>query len=327
MMKIVVYSAMKTEESSFARLEKDLGVELCFCSDPPTLENIHLAEGADAISCITTPISGNLIEQIHKLGIRYLSTRSVGYDHIDIQRAKELGVGVGNSSYAPSSVAEYTVMLILMAIRRGGAIVEAFSRQDYSLSGKIGTLLEKSTVGVVGTGQIGSAVIQILRGFGCKILAYDPYPNDRGRELAEYVSLDRLFTMSDIITLHAPATTENYHLINRDTIAQMKSGVVLVNTARGTLIHTEDLIMALQSGKVGFAALDVVEGETPYYYKNFEGKTVDHSGIMTLNSLPNTLLTPHTAFFTKDAVEEVVKNALQSCVLELQGNNNPYRVV
>ncbi len=318
---------MKSEEPHFKKIVQTLEVDLLFCPDPPSLDNLSLAEGADAISCITTPITGEVIEQLALLGVRYISTRSVGYDHIDTQRAKELGVRVGNSAYSPYNVAEYTMMLILMATRRGGMISEAFTRQDYSLSGKMGILLAKNTVGVIGTGQIGSAVIAMLSGFGCKILAYDPYPNGKVAHLVEYVNLDQLFAQSDIITLHAPATDENYHLINKETIEEMKDGVILVNTARGTLVNTDHLIEALQSEKIGFAALDVLEGETPFYYKNFEGKEVAHRGITRLNTLPNALLTPHTAFFTKDAVEEVVRNALHSCVLELQGKHNPYRVV
>ncbi len=326
-MKIVVYSVMEQEKPIYHVLAKEFDLEFVFCKQPPTRENVHLAQGAEAITCITTPITADLIETLHGAGVRYISTRSVGYDHIDTAKAKELGVGVGHSAYSPHNVAEYALMFILMATRKGGIVAEAFGRQDYSLPGKMGILLQQSTVGVVGTGKIGSTVIHMLAGFGCKILAYDPYPNSAVKGVATYVSQAELFAQSDIITLHTPATKENYHLINRSTIATMKDGVILVNTARGTLIDTDHLIKALQSGKVGFAALDVIEGETGIYYRDFTGKEVPHKGITTLSKFPNVLLTPHTAFFTKQATAETVRNAIEACVHELQGKENPFKIV
>lgn len=325
--KIVAYSYKNLEKPYYDELQASLGVDFLFCQEAPSLENAHLAEGADGVTVITSPIDAPLIERFHQLGVRYIGTRCVGYDHIDIERAKQLGIAVGNATYSPHNVAEYTMMLILMVTRKGKEIANAFDRQDYSRKGKMGILLEPRTVGVIGTGKIGSTLIRILSGFGCKILAYDPYKNPEVAELAKYVSLDTLYAESDIITLHIPATEENYHLINKHAIAKMKDGVILVNTARGSLIHTEDLIEALESKKVGFAALDVVEGETAYYYKNFEGQELDHKGIVKLNALPNTLMTAHMAFFTQHAIYEMVTNATKGCVLELRGEPNPYKIV
>lgn len=326
-MKIVVYSFMEIEKQFYTDIEEKLGVELLFCNEMPTLENAKLAKGVDAISVITTPISAELIEYFHKLGVKYISTRNIGYDHIDIKKAKEIGMGVGNSSYSPSNVAEYAVMLLLMSTRKGGIISEAYKKQDYTLDGKMGLLLQTSTVGVIGTGKIGSAVINMLSGFGCKILAYDPFQNESIKKYAEYVSLEILFEKSDVITLHAPSTEENMHLINKDTISKMKNGVIIVNTARGALIDTDALIDGLASGKIGFAALDVLEGEGPVYYKNFEGQPTPLESISRLNQFPNVLLTPHTAFFTKNAFSEMVQNSMKSCVLEIKGKENPWKIV
>ncbi len=326
-MKIVVYSFMEMEKPCYVGLEENLGVKLVFCNEMPTLENAKLAEGADAISVVTTPVSGELIECFHKLGVKYISTRNVGYDHIETKKAKEIGMGVGNSSYSPSNVAEYAMMLMLMATRKGAMIVEAYKKQDYSLAGKMGILLQTSTVGVIGTGKIGAAVIKMLSGFGCKILAYDPYENAAIKEYVEYVSLETLFEKSDVITLHAPSVEENMHMINKDAISKMKKDVIIVNTARGTLIDTDALIEGLTSGKIGVAALDVLEGEAPVYYKNLEGQPVPLESIGKLGKFPNVLLTPHTAFFTKQALWEMVQNSIKSCVLEIEGKENPWKIV
>lgn len=326
-MKIVIYSFMELERPCYAGLEEALGIELVFCPQPPTLQTAALAHGAQAISVITTPIDAALIDEFYRQGVRYISTRNVGYDHIDIEHARKRGMGVGNAGYQPNNVAEYAMMLILMSTRKGEVIAQAYKRQDYTLAGKMGVLLKASTVGVVGTGKIGSTVIRMLSGFGCRILAYDPYPNEQVRQWAEYVDLPTLLQQSDVITLHAPNTADSYHLINRDAIAQMKPGVILVNTARGALIDTDALIEGLESGKIGYAALDVLEGETPVYYRNFEGQPVPLEAIERLSRLPNVLLTPHTAFYTKHAIFEMVRNSITSCVQEIEGKGNPWKIV
>lgn len=326
-MKIVVYSFMELERPCYAGLEESLGAELVFCPEPPTLQTAALAEGAQAISVITTPIDAALIDEFYRLGVRYISTRNVGYDHIDIEHARQVGMGVGNAGYQPNNVAEYAMMLILMSTRKGDQIAQAYRRQDYSLAGKMGILLKASTVGVVGTGKIGSTVIRMLAGFGCKILACDPYPRDEVRQWAEYVDFNTLLEQSDVITLHAPNTADSYHIINADAIARMKPGVILVNTARGALIDTDALLSGLESGKIGYAALDVLEGETPVYYRNLEGQPVPLESIQRLSRLPNVLLTPHTAFYTRHAIFEMVRNSIASCVQELTGAENPWKIV
>ena len=326
-MKIVVYSFMELERPCYAGLEEELGVELVFCPEPPTMQSALRAQGAQAVSVVTTPVDAALIDEFYRLGVRYISTRNVGYDHIDVEHAWQVGMGVGNAGYQPNNVAEYAVMLILMSTRKGAVIDRAYQKQDYSLAGKMGTMLKGSTVGVVGTGKIGRTVIQLLSGFGCHILAYDPFPSDETAACAEYVDLSTLLRQSDVITLHAPRTEESYHLIDRAAIAEMKPGVILVNTARGALVDTEALIEGLESGKIGYAALDVLEGETPVYYKNFEGQPIPLEAIEKLSRLPNVLLTPHTAFYTRQAIFEMVRNSITSCVREMRGEANPWKIV
>ena len=326
-MKIVVYSFMEFEKPLYAGLEEKLGCKLIFTAESPTLETAELAKGADAVCVITTPINRELLQKFHSIGVKYVSTRNAGFDHIDIKAAKEMGIGVGNASYSPHNVAEYAVMLLLMSARKGYMIAEAYRRQDYSLAGKMGTMLNSLTVGVVGTGKIGGTVIKILSGFGCKILAYDPYENQEIKHLVKYVDIDTLFADSDAITFHVPATESSHHIVNKNTLAKMKDGVSLVNTSRGDVFDTEALLDALESKKVGMAALDVLEGEGPVYYQNWEGKPCPLPAIEKLSKYANVLLTPHTAFFTKQAIFEMVHNAITSCALEIKRERNPWKIV
>ena len=236
-------------------------------------------------------------------------------------------MGIGNSSYPPENVAEYSLMMMLMALRKVSIITEDYKKNNYTLAGKMGSLLHGAKVGVIGTGKIGFAVIKLLSAFGCEIFAYDPFENEEVKKYAKYVTLNTLMEESEIITLHAPSTKDTEHIINKDSISRMKDGVIIVNAARGTLIDTEALIEGLDNGKIGFAALDVLEGETSIYYKNFEGKPVPLESIEKLSKYPNVLLTPHTAFYTQNAIKEMVCNSIKSCVLEIQGETNPWRIV
>lgn len=255
-----------------------------------------------------------------------MSTRTVGFDHIDLAAATRLGIAVSNVSYTPHTVAEYTVMAMLMCLRNMKLIMRRFDAGDFGLRGVRGRELGRCTVGVVGTGRIGAWVVHLLKPFGCRVLANDVRENPEVQGLAEYVSREELFRQSDIITFHTPAVPDTFHLVNRDTLASMKPGVILINMSRGTVVDTEALIEALESGRVGSAALDVLENETAIYYRDFKGRPVPHREMNTLASMPNVLLTPHTAFFTREAVADMVEYSLQSLALAAQGKEDPRRV-
>ena len=289
-------------------------MELSLSPLPPTPETASLAEGCDAVDIITTPVGRELIDIWHSYGIKAIATRTVGYEHVDYKYAAELGISVSNVSYTPHTVAEYTVMAMLMSIRKMKTILTRYMGQDFSLKDIRGKELCNMTVGVIGTGKIGETVIKNLSGFGCRILAYDIYQKDSVKALAEYCDLDTLYRESDLITLHTPATEETCHMINKKTIHSMKDGVILINMARGVLIETADLIEALESGKVSAAALDVVEGESAIYYKDFKYKPVGHHEMAILQAMPNVLMTPHTAFFTDEAVGDMVRYSIEHCV-------------
>jgi D-lactate dehydrogenase len=219
---------------------------------------------------------------------------------------------VSNVYYPPDGVANYAIMMMLMLSRRIKQIMDRAAVQDYSLKGKIGQDLSSSVVGVIGTGKIGTCVIRHLSGFGCRILAFDPFPNEEAARYAEYVSMDTLLGEADYITLHANATEGNYHLLDAEAFSRMKTGVSVVNTARGKLIDTAALIDALESGKAGGAALDVLEKEDGLYYYNRVGDVIVNQEMAVLRSFPNVILTPHTAFYNEENVGWFVKSVFES---------------
>lgn len=323
---MAVYSCRPDEAELFEKFGKQYGIENVISSQAPSMENVDLAEGCEAVCVITTLVGRDLIDRWHTYGVKVISTRTVGYEHIDYLYAGELGIEVSNVSYTPHTVAEYTVMTILMTIRKMKAIVTRYIGQDFSLSSVRGRELCRMTVGVVGTGRIGETVIRNLSGFGCKILAYDLYEKESVKSYAQYVDLETLWKEADLITLHAPATDESYHMINEHSIAMMKDGVMIVNMARGTLIETQSLIQALETGKIGAAALDVIENEGKIYYKDFKYTPVGHHEMAILQAMPNVLMTPHTAFFTDEAVSDMIAYAMSSCLASVRGEENPFRV-
>jgi D-lactate dehydrogenase len=325
-MKILAYSHRPDETEYFKEFSEKYDVEIVLCDDEPNFNNVELAKGFECISIVTTIISGELVEKFHQVGVKFISTRTVGYDHIDIEKAEELGIHVGNATYSPNSVADYTIMLILMAIRKAKLIMERSKVQDYSLKEVRGKELHNLTVGVMGTGRIGQKVIKQLSGFDCRIIAYDVYENENIKTYADYVKLDTLFNDSDIITLHMPSTEDNYHMINKTSIEKMKDGVFIINTARGSLINTNDLIEAIENKKISGVALDVIENESDLYYKDLKGEILTNKELAILNSFPNAILTPHTAFYTDQAVSDMVENSVKSCILFIENKENPWQV-
>lgn len=243
-MKIFAYALREFDEKDFFDYySKEFDCEYGYSTAYPSPDNVELARGYDAISCTPCDLSADMVERFYNVGVRYIATRSIGVDHIDLAKAKELGMGVCHVSYAPETVADYAIMLMLMCCRNICHILERSKVQDYTLKGKMGKDICDCTVGIIGTGQIGKTVIRHLSNFGCRLLAYDLYPNEECASMAEYVSLEELYAQSDIITLHAPASAENYHMLNKEAFEQMKEEVIIINTARGTLIDTDALIL------------------------------------------------------------------------------------
>lgn len=324
-MRLFVYNYRDyDEETYFKKYGALYNAELTLCSDSPSMENLERLQGFDAVSIITTPTGRDVLKKMKEMGIRCVATRSIGVNHIDLKAAEELGITVCNAVYPPDSVANYAIMLMLMCCRKVIPTLKRAEIQDFSLPGKKGKEISVSTVGVMGTGRIGRTVIRHLSGFGCRILAYDLYENDEVKKYAQYVDRETLLKESDILTLHMPYTEENYHLVDERAFAQMKEGAILINTARGELIDTQALIAAVQSGKIGAAGLDVIEQETGLYYANLMDRPLANGELAVLNSFPNVIVTPHTAFYTDEAVGSMIQSTIEGCCLALEGKENPY---
>lgn len=319
-MKIAAYNYRDFDEAFyFDKFGKQYGVEIVPIRETPTPENAVLAAGCEGVSIITQEATPEIIAKWAEVGVKHISTRTIGYDHINLDAAKEHGMLVSNVTYSTGSVADYTVMLILMALRRMKSIIKRAEGMDYSLPGNIGREIKDLTVGVVGTGKIGAHVIKNLSGFGCEILAYDPYENPECTGIAKYVSLEELFEKSDIITFHTPATASSFHMVNADTLKTMKDGVVIVNTARGSIIDTPAFLDALESGKVGAAALDVIENELGIFYGEYKYQVIGHREMSILKDLPNVLMLPHMAFYTENAISDMVEHSIVH-ILNHDGN-------
>ncbi|MDY3240907.1 MAG: D-isomer specific 2-hydroxyacid dehydrogenase family protein [Anaerovoracaceae bacterium] len=323
-MKIFIYNLRPFDEKLyFDQLEKEYGYSYVGFDGYQSVENIPMVRGCEAVSILASECTDAMLEAFAENGVRYLLTRSIGTDHINLRKCRELGIRVGRSQYSPDSVANYAIMLMLMVCRRFAHIEKRVELQDYSFRGKIGRELSNCTVGVIGTGRIGKTVIRHLQGFGCRCLAYDIWKDPEVSAAARYTELDELLREADIITLHAPSTEENYHMINQETIGIMKDGAMLINCARGALVDTEALICGLEDGKLGGAALDVLEDEAGLYFLNRTGEVLKNRQMNILRSFPNVILSPHTAFYTEDAVSEMCRCVFESVRAFEAGEDNP----
>lgn len=323
-MKIAAYNYRDFDEAEFFdKFAKQYQVEVIPIREIPTVDNAILAAGCEGVSFITTPVTEELMKRWKEVGVRHISTRTIGFDHVDVEAARRLGMAVSNVTYSTGSVADYTVMLILMALRRMKSIIKRAEGMDYSLKGNIGKEIGDLTVGVVGTGKIGRHVMRNLSGFGCRLLAYDPYENEEAKQYGSYCSLDELFAQSDVITFHTPATESSFHMVNADGIRKMKDGVVIVNTARGSIIDTPVFIEALEKGKIGAAALDVIENELGIFYGDYKYQVIGHREMSILKDLPNVLMLPHMAFYTEQAVSDMVEHSIAH-IVNHEGNIVPY---
>ena len=308
----MVYNLREFDERPyFDQYAEKYGIRIVSTAESPTLENADLAKGCRFVNVITTPIQRPLLERFHALGVRYLVTRTIGYDHIDTRAAQELGIQIANTPYGPDGVAEYTILLMLMCIRKMRSIQHRFEGQDYTLKGLLGRELSDMTVGVIGTGRIGTRLIQMLTGFGCKVLAYSPHPNETAAQHATYCSLETLLRDSDLITLHAPATDATWHMLDAFAFSSMKDGVVLINTARGALMDTDALLANLQTGKIGALGLDVLENESALFYYDRREELLPNQDLYLLKSYPNVVITHHMAFYTQQCVETMVRDSLR----------------
>jgi len=308
---ITVYGCEQDEAVLFRELAPRFGVVPTVTDAAVSEATVDLVSGNRCISVShKTRITNPTLLALSRAGVVYISTRSIGYNHVDVNYAERVGISVENVAYSPDSVADYTLMLMLMAVRNAKSVIRRADVHDYRLDDVRGKELRDLVVGVIGTGRIGAAVLDRLRGFGCRTLAYD----NRPLTSADYVPLDELLQLSDIVTLHTPLTADTHHLLDRERIQQLKHGAFVVNTGRGSLLDTEALIAALESGRLGGAALDVLEGEEGIFYADCRNKLIASTSLVRLQRLPNVLVSPHTAYYTDHALIDTVENSLVNCV-------------
>ena len=270
--------------------------------------NIDLCDNYLGVSIVgNSIIDKDIIDILINKNIKYLSTRTVGLDHIDVKYAKKVGLIVSNSSYPANGVSEFTIMLMLMAIRHTKTMIERTNINDYSLVGLIGNQLSNMTIGVIGTGNIGAMVCKILYGFGCKILAYDNFEKDSLKDIVNYVGFEDLLRDSDLISLHIPYYLNDPYLIDDKEINMMKKGVVIVNCARGQLVSNKALIKGLDNHHIGALALDTFENEKGIIFNDLRLRDIYDKDIVYLRQCKNVIMTPHIAFYTDTNIKEMVR--------------------
>lgn len=314
-MKAAIFSTKPYDREYFNRLNGSYGHDLTFYDCHLSLETVALAQGFAAICpFVSDTLDEPVLKALAENGTRLLALRSAGYNHVDVRAAEKYGFTVARvPAYSPYAVAEHTVGLMLALNRK---IHRAFNRvreSNFSLDGLMGFDMHEKTVGIIGTGKIGTVVTRILTGFGCRLLAYDPLPNPDCQKLdVTYVSLEKLFQESDIITLHCPLLPDTHHLINEKAIQTMKPGVMLINTSRGAVIDTPAVIAGLKTGQVGYLGLDVYEEEGDLFFEDLSNKVIQDDVFMRLLTFPNVIITGHQAFFTEEAMSNIAKTTLQN---------------
>lgn len=315
-MKLKVYEIREDEMVALDALRSRISAELEVEPDVLTATEAASLNGFDAVVISgKTEVTADVLDALVASGVRCLTTRTVGTDHIDTAYARKVGVSVRNTGYPPEGVAEFAVMLMLMVLRKYKPALWRQQVNDYSLGGLQGRELGNLTVGIVGTGRIGKQVAHILNGFGSHILGYDPYPSEEARSLGvEYVPLSELYERSDLISLHVPLTPENEGMIDDAAIAQMRDGVVLVNVSRGELVDISALTRGIESQKIGALAMDVFAGEIGIYHESRVNDIIKNRDMAYLRQFPNVVLTQHMAFYTDTNVRSMVDQGILGAI-------------
>lgn len=314
--RIAFFDAKSYDRETFEEVNARFGFDIRFYKERLRPSTVALAKGADAVCIfVNAECDREVIARLAESGVKLIALRCAGFNNVDLQAAQEHGVRVVRvPAYSPHAVAEYAVTLMLSLNRKVYRSVFRTREGNFKLKGLLGFDMYGKTVGLIGLGRIAKELVKILRGFGMKVLAYDNYPDlDFAREHeVSLVTLDELYAQSDIISLHCPLVPETTHLINAASIAKMKPGVMLINTGRGKLIHTEDLIEGLRSHQVGSAGLDVYEEEANYFYEDRSDKMLDDDKLVLLLMMPNVIITSHQAFFTREATFNIGLTTLQN---------------
>ena len=313
--RIIFFDIKDYDREFFEKYGKNYNYEMSFFKSRLSLENVHLTKGYDVVCAFTNDdIGKETIDAMAENGVRLLAMRCAGFNNVSLKDIHNRFKVVRVPAYSPHAIAEYTVGLILAVNRKINKAYVRTREGNFSISGLMGVDLYGKTAGIIGTGKIGQILIKILKGFDMKVIAYDLFPNQKvADELGfEYVSLDELYANSDIISLNCPLTKDTQYMINRRSMLKMKDGVILVNTGRGQLIDSADLVEALKDKKVGAVALDVYEEEEDYFFEDKSTQVIEDDILGRLLSFYNVLITSHQAYFTKEAVEAITVTTLNN---------------
>lgn len=313
--RIIFFDIKDYDREFFEKYGKNYNYEMSFFKSRLSLENVHLTKGYDVVCAFTNDdIGKETIDAMAENGVRLLAMRCAGFNNVSLKDIHNRFKVVRVPAYSPHAIAEYTVGLILAVNRKINKAYVRTREGNFSINGLMGVDLYGKTAGIIGTGKIGQILIKILKGFDMKVIAYDLFPNQKVvEELGfEYVSLDELYANSDIISLNCPLTKDTQYMINRRSMLKMKDGVILVNTGRGQLIDSADLVEALKDKKVGAVALDVYEEEEEYFFEDKSTQVIEDDILGRLLSFYNVLITSHQAYFTKEAVEAITVTTLNN---------------
>lgn len=328
-MKVAVFSTKNYDQKFLSLANKEHNHELHFFEPRLNVETAALA-GNFPVVCVfvNDQLNKETLNQIAEKGVKLIALRCAGFNNVDLQTAHELGLTVVRvPSYSPHAVAEYTVSLILTLNRKLHRAYYRVREGNFTLDGLLGFDLHGCTVGILGTGKIGRITAKILAGFDCNVLGYDLYPHSEFESIGgKYVELEELVTQSDIISLHCPLTPETHHIINAETINDMKSGVMLINTSRGALIDTKAVIGGLKAKKIGFLAMDVYEQESELFFEDLSDEIIQDDVFQRLLTFPNVLITGHQAFFTREALTNIAQTTISNITDFEQGESCPNQI-
>lgn len=325
-MRILFYDAKSYDRSSFQDALKNYpDMEVEFVKSDLDDRTAALSEGFDAVCAfVSSDVGTKTVEILHEKNISLILMRCAGFNNVDLDAAKKYDIRVMRvPGYSPEAVAEHAMALALAVNRRLYKAYNKVRENDFSLSGLMGFNFYQKTAGIVGTGKIGAAMCRICHGFGMKVIAYDVYENPALKDFVQYVSLEELLSVSDLISLHCPLMDSTCHMINLDTIRQMKQGVILVNTSRGALVKTNDLIEGIRMHKFAGVGLDVYEEETDNVFEDRSDEILEHSTTARLLSFPNVMITSHQGFFTSEALQAIAETTLQNARDYASGKESP----
>ena len=325
-MKLLLYAAKIYDKKSFDNaLAGFPGIEIEYVDHELDPRTASLSKGYDAVCAfVSADVGAKTLEILNDCGVKTVLMRCAGYNNVDVEKAKELGIVVKRvPGYSPEAVAELAMALALAVNRRLYKAYNKVRENDFSLKGLRGVNFYQKTAGIVGTGKIGAAMARICRGFGMRVIAYDVYENPALKEFVEYVTLDELLAQSDLISLHCPLMDSTYHMINLESIKKMKDGVILVNTSRGALVDTKELIEGIRMQKFLGVGLDVYEEETGNVYEDRSDDIMMHSVTARLLAFPNVMITSHQGFYTREALAAIAETTLQNLVDAAEGKSTP----